>query len=293
MAVTLGSDGSWETRRGSWRRKTGWTATYFRAGISHSPASSLKGVVTDGVRHRDGRSCAQLNDHLLHLLAMFSMLVARRTIAQCRTRPGHVSRRLTSTSTSGDASSSTSSWFRTIRRVTAYTSIAGIAYTAGSLYPPTLATYISPRPAPPPLHPHDPEAATYVESLEDSLQHLAPLERHRESTNAADWYEARPYAKVPWERRVNSLTGGALHGPGKLALAPLVRAKRDNSEALVFVHVGSALCGHEGIVHGGALATLLDETLGRQVSAAYGPLPYQNERGRRPRPSSTYPRRLA
>ena len=68
---------------------------------------------------------------------------------------------------------------------------------------------------------------------------------------------------------MNSLTGGALHGPGKLALPPLVRAKWDNSEALVFVHVGSALCGHEGIVHGGALATLLDETLGRQVSTGF------------------------
>lgn len=206
---------------------------------------------------------------------MFSNLAARQTVAHCRTGLGHVSRRLASTSTSGEASTSTStsSWLKTIRRVTAYTSIAGIAYTVGSLYPPTLATYISPRPAPPPLHPHDPEAVTYVESLEESLQHLAPLERHRESSNPAEWYEARPYAKIPWERRVNSLTGGALHGPGKLALAPLVRAKWDNSEALVFVHVGSALCGHEGIVHGGALATLLDETLGRQVSAMFELLP--------------------
>ena len=211
----------------------------------------------------------------IHPLAMFSNFAARQTVAHCRTRLGHVSRRLASTSTSGEASSSTStsSWLKTIRKVSAYTSIAGIAYTVGSLYPPTLATYISPRPAPPPLHPHDPEAVTYVESLEESLQHLAPLERHRESSNSAEWYEARPYAKIPWERRVNSLTGGALHGPGKLALAPLVRAKWDNSEALVFVHVGSALCGHEGIVHGGALATLLDETLGRQVSAMLEFLP--------------------
>ena len=201
---------------------------------------------------------------------MFSNLAARRAVTHCRTRIANVPRRLASTSTSGEASSSsTSSWFKTVRKVTAYTSIAGIAYTVGSLYPPTLATYISPRPAPPPLHPHDPEAATYVEALEESLQHVAPLEQHRQATNPAEWYEARPYAKIPWERRVNSLTGGALHGPGKLALPPLVRAKWDNSEALVFVHVGSALCGHEGIVHGGALATLLDETLGRQVSTGF------------------------
>lgn len=222
---------------------------------------------------------------------MFYRLAARRTIAHCQALSGHVSRRLLSTS-GGPSSPTSTSWFKTIRRVSAYTSIAGIAYTVGTLYPPTLATYISPRPAPPPLHPHDPEAATYVESLEESLQHLAPLERHRESTNSTEWYEARPYAKIPWERRVNSLTGGALHGPGKLALAPLVRAKWDHSEALVFVHVGSALCGHEGIVHGGALATLLDETLGRQVSVACSLFPCPNDPGF-PRPSSTFQRRLA
>lgn len=33
----------------------------------------------------------------------------------------------------------------------------------------------------------------------------------------------------------------------------------------MFVHVGRGVCGHEGIVHGGLLATLLDETLGRQA----------------------------
>lgn len=34
---------------------------------------------------------------------------------------------------------------------------------------------------------------------------------------------------------------------------------------MVFVHVGRGVCGHEGIVHGGMLATLLDEILGRQA----------------------------
>lgn len=29
------------------------------------------------------------------------------------------------------------------------------------------------------------------------------------------------------------------------------------------VHLGSGLCGHEGVVHGGLLATILDEAIGR------------------------------
>jgi len=62
---------------------------------------------------------------------------------------------------------------------------------------------------------------------------------------------------------VNNLTAGALRGPGKLALPPLVRARKDETEALVFVHLGRGLCGHDGIVHGGLLATLLDESLAR------------------------------
>lgn len=66
---------------------------------------------------------------------------------------------------------------------------------------------------------------------------------------------------------MNSLTAGALRGPGKLALPPLVRAKRDESEGWVFVHVGRGLCGHDGVIHGGLLATLLDESLARVVSA--------------------------
>lgn len=68
---------------------------------------------------------------------------------------------------------------------------------------------------------------------------------------------------VPKEQLANSLTGGALRGPGKLTLPPLVRARKDESEAVVITHLGTALCGHEGIVHGGLLATMLDESLGR------------------------------
>lgn len=65
---------------------------------------------------------------------------------------------------------------------------------------------------------------------------------------------------------MNNLTAGALRGPGKLALKPLVRARKDETEACVWIHLGRGLCGHDGIVHGGLLATLLDETLARQVS---------------------------
>jgi hypothetical protein len=35
---------------------------------------------------------------------------------------------------------------------------------------------------------------------------------------------------------------------------------------MTVVHLGKALCGHDGIIHGGLLATLLDEVLALVVS---------------------------
>ncbi|KAF8186814.1 mitochondrial protein [Pholiota molesta] len=121
-----------------------------------------------------------------------------------------------------------------------------------------------PRAAPgPPAEPDSPESKAYSQSLEEQLQALPALQQLRSKDDAREWYETRPYQNFPEERRVNNLTAGALRGPGKLALPPLVRAKRDESESAVFIHLGRGLCGHDGIIHGGLLATLLDETLAR------------------------------
>jgi hypothetical protein len=144
----------------------------------------------------------------------------------------------------------------------------GSAFTAGSLYPPDLATYVSPRIAPPPPVDDTPEAIALITSLEQQLETLSLLQTHRSQPDADDWYEARPYTNYPELKRVHHLTAGVLRGPGKLAVRPLIRAKNDESEAWVFVHLGRSLCGHEGIVHGGLMATILDEALGRIVSTA-------------------------
>jgi len=85
----------------------------------------------------------------------------------------------------------------------------------------------------------------------------------RTDEDADEWYETRPYAKYPEEARVNSLTAGALRGPGRLALTPLMRVRRDEKEAISIIHFGRGLCGHDGIVHGGLIATVFDEGLAR------------------------------
>ncbi|KAF9239848.1 HotDog domain-containing protein [Melanogaster broomeanus] len=147
---------------------------------------------------------------------------------------------------------------------TLLTTVSLGAYTAGAVYPHPYFTFFAPRPAPaPPADPESPASLAFVASLEEALQSLPFLQSLRSQPDADDWYEARPYKRFPEERRVNNLTAGALRGPGKLALMPMVRSRYDESEAVVIVHVGRGLCGHDGIVHGGLLATLLDESLAR------------------------------
>ena len=171
-------------------------------------------------------------------------------------------------STKLSAPSSSRSW-RPLATISAVAMFSATAYTLGSIYPPSTLSILFPRTAPGPLpDPTSPEAVAYTEELEAKLQNLPLLDSLRRREDHDEWYEVRPYRGFPEERRVNSLTSGTLRGPGKLALPALVRVKRDESELCAFVHVGRGLCGHDGIIHGGLLATLLDETLARTVSTS-------------------------
>ena len=142
------------------------------------------------------------------------------------------------------------------------------AYSVGAFYPPEVATIVSPRAAPAPPDPALPSSIAYTSALEEELQKLPILQVARSAPDSDEWYETRPYTDFPEDRRVNSLTAGALRGPGKLALPPLLRVHKDEKETFAIVHFGRGLCGHDGIVHGGLIATILDESLGRVVRAS-------------------------
>ena len=60
----------------------------------------------------------------------------------------------------------------------------------------------------------------------------------------------------------HSLTAGTLLGSGKITVPPLVFS-HDGKELISISYLGTDLCGHVGIIHGGLLATLLDEGLAR------------------------------
>lgn len=156
--------------------------------------------------------------------------------------------------------------YRNLSSLVIASAIGLSAYALGSFYPPPIVRLLAPRPAPPPLSdPSSDEFKHAAAELETQLQNLPLLKSLRESQDPKEWYETRPYAKMPEERRVNNLTAGALRGPGKLGVIPLALVKWDESESIVFINVGRGMCGHDGIIHGGLLATVLDETLARTV----------------------------
>ncbi|KAJ7288632.1 HotDog domain-containing protein [Mycena rebaudengoi] len=149
----------------------------------------------------------------------------------------------------------------------ATTAMSPAAYAFGSISPRRALPlhHSCPQVLPPPTDPTSSESFASAEQLETNLQALPALKALRERADANEWYEARSHQPLPEGLRINSFTGGVLRGPGKLALHPLARVKKDESEALIFLHLGRGLCGHDGIIHGGLLATLLDEALARNA----------------------------
>jgi acyl-coenzyme A thioesterase PaaI-like protein len=82
--------------------------------------------------------------------------------------------------------------------------------------------------------------------------------------------ESRPHTKLPSSYRAHSLTAGTLAGPDKIVVPPYMWNEEAGKSCVSIFYLGSDLVGHPGIVHGGMLATLLDEGLAR---CCFGALP--------------------
>lgn len=57
-------------------------------------------------------------------------------------------------------------------------------------------------------------------------------------------------------------------GPGRVAVPPFFWNEQGGKSMVSISYVGEELCGHPGIIHGGFLATMLDEGLARCCFAA-------------------------
>jgi acyl-coenzyme A thioesterase PaaI-like protein len=94
---------------------------------------------------------------------------------------------------------------------------------------------------------------------EHILSHPLTLQLNADDT----FFPSRPHLKIPPSLRNHNFTGGTLSGDDKIVVPPLIFATKDGSQLVSIQYLGVALCGHPGIVHGGLLATLLDEGLAR------------------------------
>jgi acyl-coenzyme A thioesterase PaaI-like protein len=75
--------------------------------------------------------------------------------------------------------------------------------------------------------------------------------------------ESRPHLKIPETLRARNLTAGTLAGPNRIAVPPYAFNEAGGKSLVSLLYLGSDVSGHPGIVHGGLLATLLDEGLAR------------------------------
>ena len=125
--------------------------------------------------------------------------------------------------------------------------------------------------------------------IEDTINNLPLVAEQRQRP---EMVESRPHLKMPGQYRARSLTGSALTGPGKVPVPAYAWVEEGGKSLISVVYVGEDLCGHPGIVHGGFLATMLDEGLAR---CCFGALPHNigvtanlNINYRKPTPAGSY-----
>ncbi|KAJ5736778.1 thioesterase family protein [Penicillium malachiteum] len=82
------------------------------------------------------------------------------------------------------------------------------------------------------------------------------------------YVEKRPHLSIPERMRAQNILTGPLSGPQRITVAPYVFENTGKSMVMI-IHLGNELSSHSGMVHGGLLATLLDETLVRCSGTAF------------------------
>ncbi|KAF9121294.1 hypothetical protein BGW39_010643 [Mortierella sp. 14UC] len=120
----------------------------------------------------------------------------------------------------------------------------------------TLVEAIS-NPSPSPSRPSTPPASSQELALQQQLESLEIVIQHAQDPE--NWTRRTAYSLVTDDYRVHHLTAGTLRGDGKLGVRPALFQSKDEQQVLSVLHVGSDMCGHPNITHGGLLATLLDE----------------------------------
>ncbi|ODV78746.1 uncharacterized protein CANTADRAFT_91038 [Suhomyces tanzawaensis NRRL Y-17324] len=117
--------------------------------------------------------------------------------------------------------------------------------------------------------------------LEYKLKNLPLYQELTHPRNAERWYkllswenldrnvlEGQGPAQVKHQQEYTapSLTTHTLAQPGGILIKPVIFHNIETDEGVTIVHLGYKLCGYPFLVHGGMLATLLNETYKRNAS---------------------------
>ncbi|KAH1433413.1 hypothetical protein KXX32_001445 [Aspergillus fumigatus] len=165
--------------------------------------------------------------------------------------------------TTASAQSQTAKPYQLLRRIVGFTAIAIVAFSTGLAYQ-TQKTVSRMMAA---SMPTDEETlAAFVPSDELSKEVEEYIRNHPVTLalrqNPA-YTESRPHMKIPQELRARHLTAGILATPGGIVVPPYVFCEEGGKSLTAIFYLGSDVSGHPGIVHGGLLATLLDESMAR------------------------------
>ncbi|KAF9125938.1 hypothetical protein BGW39_007042 [Mortierella sp. 14UC] len=98
--------------------------------------------------------------------------------------------------------------------------------------------------------------------LEQEMAKLALVHEYKDKVKSGEWKEANPYWYLTKNTTPHHLTAGTLRGENMLSVHPIKFERKDQKAIVLFLHLGRSLCGHDRIIHGGLLATLLDEATG-------------------------------
>ncbi|KAI9029756.1 HotDog domain-containing protein [Phycomyces nitens] len=97
--------------------------------------------------------------------------------------------------------------------------------------------------------------------LEEATAYLNNMAIVKQCRLDRDMFEIEAYGHLKGSAKLHSLTASTLRGKGKLIVAPVIFYNKSMTQVTIVCHLGTELCGHDGIIHGGMLATLLDEVL--------------------------------
>lgn len=116
--------------------------------------------------------------------------------------------------------------------------------------------------APPLPAPGSAEEKEYLRQIEATLHSLPIVNKLSQNK---DFIKTVGIFTIPEEEIPHNLTMGTLAGTGRITVKPITFYNDKTKEFVVVMHVGQDVCGHRGLVHGGMLATILDECLGKTV----------------------------